>query len=157
MGYANTDIGAYILPIAAINNGTFTSAMSTNPATGYTIDRRSFDAGRGNSCQIVVVWNGTTTAAKTLNVNAYLQHSPTSTAWSNFSSTVQSAGEGVYTVTTTAASSQHGVFRRNVNLMTANRYIRVRANGWINSALSTLARFHGLLVFGGFDESAPTS
>lgn len=152
MGFVPTDVGEYVCTLNALGHNTFTSAQSTNPATGYTIDRFAFNAGRGASCQISVLWNGTTTGVKTINVNAYLQHSDTSTAWTNYSSTVQATdATGVYTVVTTAASTQRGIYRRNINLIGAKRYVRVRANGWVNMDNSTIMTLRGVLTFGGFD------
>lgn len=163
MGFTPTDVGEYILSLTAVPSLTATSTGTA--VNGDSIDRLA-QGSPYKSCQIVVPFSYIKTTGVTGSMNAHLQDSAvsasTSTSWADFGSTVASAGSGVYTIaaTTAAVTAGRGVYRRNVDITAARRYIRVRVTPLLTAAtLSTvnLLRYMGVLVLGGSDEYPATS
>lgn len=143
------NIGAYITAREALNAG-----AGTTPGTavdGFIIDRFALGS-RMDSCKIVIPYNYVKATGTTIALNAHLRDSPTSTGWTNFGSTVQTAGVGGVVGVTTAAVTSHGRFERNVDLTRARRYIRVRVTPLISVVSSiNLLNYNGVLMLGGAD------
>lgn len=160
MPYTPADVGEHILAVSAVAAGAGTTAGTA--VNGYVIDRFAL-ATNGNryaSVQIAVPYNFVKATATTVAMNAHLQDSAvsasTSASWADYGSTVASEGSGNSTVgTSTAAVTSNRTFRRNVNILGARRYVRVRITPHITvvSTANSL-NYNAVLVFGGGENEA---
>ena len=155
MGFTPTDIGEYIHPVIALGAaGTGTTAGTA--VNGLVVDRFALPNWY-NSVQLTVPFNYVLAAGGTINLNAHLQDSAvassSSTSWADFGSTVQGAGSGGVTASSTASATSQSAFYRNVNLTTARRYVRARitpqrVEATAGSSADAL-NYHAVMVFGG--------
>jgi len=142
------DVGESLLAEFALLNAAATTAGTA--VNGKTIDRRA-NGSRYMSCVIHVPYQYLLTSGVVLTMNAHLQDSPTSTAWTDFGSTVQATNtvKGLHTGAT-GGSSGFDVFARKVNIGQANRYVRARITPSCTVVSSVaLCNYSGSITFGG--------
>ena len=149
MSSSMRDIGAYITSRYGIAITSVTAA-GTGDATevdGETVDRFAL-GGRNQSAKMIVAVQATLTSDKTITIEGNFQDSTNDSDWVDHGAALAAA-----TVCTgqTGGTEEEGVIELDVDLSSANRYVRIQVTPDMSHTGTDTALVAGVIVFGGAD------